>query len=265
MGDPELGLDPLTGEISTSSVERACEQLLGSMPLQSYTLIVRCGAKGCYVAKNGGRSRRPSGVKRKRPANHARGGLTPEVDMMALFSGMINSEGFMEREVVEIDPGIERWIPAYFQADNSSDEDTKSPPEPTLPTPPPSTTTSTTTLPALSELALTPKSHSVVDPTGGGNAFLGGFSIGLARGQPILEAVAWGSVAASFAIEQVGTPVLTKQEEFKEITEGQSQEEDEQKKKGELWNGVAVEERLKEFLKRCKLGGSEKDKDMRVD
>lgn len=30
-------------------VERACEQLLGSMPLQSYALVIRCGAQGCYV------------------------------------------------------------------------------------------------------------------------------------------------------------------------------------------------------------------------
>ena len=87
MGDPDLGLDPDTGEISTAAVERACEQLLGSMALQSYTLVIRCGPKGCYVAKNGGSSRLPSAGRKKRPANHTRGGLTPEIDMMALFSG----------------------------------------------------------------------------------------------------------------------------------------------------------------------------------
>jgi len=71
MGDPDEGLDPATGEISAAAVERACEQLLGSMPLQTFALVIRCGEKGCFVAKNGGRSRRPSIAKRKRPANHA--------------------------------------------------------------------------------------------------------------------------------------------------------------------------------------------------
>lgn len=71
MGDPDEGLDPATGEISTTSVERACEQLLGSMPLQTFALVIRCGERGCFIAKNGGRSRRPSIAKRKRPANHA--------------------------------------------------------------------------------------------------------------------------------------------------------------------------------------------------
>ena len=45
MGDPDLGLDPETGEIDTVAVERACEQLLGSMPLQSFALVIRCGRK----------------------------------------------------------------------------------------------------------------------------------------------------------------------------------------------------------------------------
>lgn len=58
-------------------------------------------------------------------------------------------------------------------------------------------------------------SSKVVDPTGGGNTFLGGFSIGLCNmGNTIEEfvtlekAAVWGSVAASFAIEQVGMPTL---------------------------------------------------------
>ena len=49
MGDPDRGLIPETGEISTEAVERACEQLLSSMPLQSYSIVVRCGARGCFV------------------------------------------------------------------------------------------------------------------------------------------------------------------------------------------------------------------------
>ncbi|CBX99249.1 similar to PfkB family carbohydrate kinase (Mak32) [Plenodomus lingam JN3] len=70
--------------------------------------------------------------------------------------------------------------------------------------------------------------EKVIDPTGGGNAFLGGLAVGLVRGdaEPAIEnleeAAIWGSVAASFAIEQVGMPVLSYTPE------------------GETWNGVRV-------------------------
>lgn len=76
--------------------------------------------------------------------------------------------------------------------------------------------------------------EKVVDPTGGGNGFLGGLAVALARGKGIEEAAAWGSVAASFAIEQVGMSELGTDE-----------------KRRETWNGVRVEERLGEFMKRC--------------
>lgn len=82
----------------------------------------------------------------------------------------------------------------------------------------------------------------VVDPTGGGNGFLGGLAVGLVRGGGVgalEEAAAWGSVSASFAIEQVGMPVLG-------IDVGEEGME-------ERWNGVGVEERLAEFKQR--LGG----------
>jgi hypothetical protein len=194
MGDPDLGLDPENGEVSTTSVERACEQLLGSMPLQSFALVIRCGAKGCYIAKNGGRSRRPSVVKRKRPANHPRGGLTLDMDMESLFAGLMSGENSFEREEVAIDPGVETWLPAYF-TENEKDR--------------------------------------VVDPTGGGNGFLGGLAVALARGKGLEEAAVWGSVAASFAIEQVGMPVLGRDEEGRET-----------------WNGVVANDRLDEFMQR---------------
>ena len=192
MGDSDLGLDPETGEVDTLAVERACEQLLGSMPLQSFALVIRCGAKGCYIAKNGGRSRRPSIVKRKRPRNHARGGLTLDMDMEALFAGLMDGEGSFERDPVPVDPGIERWLPAVHS-----------------------------------------DAEKVVDPTGGGNGFLGGLAVALARGKAVEEAAAWGSVAASFAIEQVGMPLLGTDEKGKET-----------------WNGVRVEERLREFMEK---------------
>lgn len=78
------------------------------------------------------------------------------------------------------------------------------------------------------------KSHpKVVDPTGGGNAFIGGLAIGLVRsGGNFVLAAAMGTVAASFAIEQIGIPTLSKKD-------GQ-----------ELWNGVEVQGRLEEYRKK---------------
>lgn len=114
--------------------------------------------------------------------------------MEALFAGLLGGDGELERELVPIDPGIEMWLPAYFGEREEEQE-------------------------------------KVVDPTGGGNGFLGGLAVALARGKELQEAAAWGSVAASFAIEQVGMPVLGKDERGRET-----------------WNGALVEERLNEFV-----------------
>ncbi|KAI0008794.1 Ribokinase-like protein [Xylariaceae sp. FL0662B] len=191
MGDS--GLDPETGEISTKAIERACEQLLGSMPLQSFSIVVRAGEKGCFLARNGGRKRKVKVAQRRKPSALIHGGLQPDTDMEALFAGLLQDPGgTIAREEIEVDPGVERWIPAYH-AD----------PE------------------------------RVVDPTGGGNTFLGGLAVALARGKSLEEAAAWGSVAASFAIEQVGTPVLGE--------DGRGRE---------TWNGVIVDERFEEFKTR---------------
>ncbi|KAI5466540.1 Ribokinase-like protein [Mariannaea sp. PMI_226] len=182
MGDD--GIDMETGEISTIAVERACEQLLASMPLQSFTLVVRAGEKGCYIAKNGGRKRQAtSGSKNKpRKKDYIRGGLQPDTDMEALFAGLLQDpDGLVAREEIEVDPGLEKWIPAYHR-----------------------------------------DSSNVVDPTGGGNTFLGGLGIALARGENIEDAAIWGSIAASFAIEQVGVPVLGRDRDGQETWNGQS-------------------------------------------
>lgn len=77
--------------------------------------------------------------------------------------------------------------------------------------------------------------EKVMDPTGGGNGFLGGLAVGLVRGGPkpgvenLEEAAVWGSVSASLAIEQVGMPVLS-------YNPG-----------GETWNGIFAMDRLSEF------------------
>ncbi|KAK0251608.1 hypothetical protein LTR91_002471 [Friedmanniomyces endolithicus] len=77
-------------------------------------------------------------------------------------------------------------------------------------------------------------SRKVVDPTGGGNGFLGGLAVGLARTGSVVEAARWGSVAASYCIEQVGVPAITCVHD-----EGTGVVEE--------WNGSRVEERLEEF------------------
>lgn len=91
-----------------------------------------------------------------------------------------------------------------------------------------------------------PSSEKVVDPTGGGNAFLGGFCVALARGCQIEDlsivetAAVYGSVAASFAIEQVGMPNLSSSDDGTE-----------------LWNGDSAFARLDEFAQRVRPGGVE--------
>ncbi|KAF8428762.1 structural stability of L-A double stranded RNA-containing protein [Tirmania nivea] len=102
-------------------------------------------------------------------------------------------------------------------------------------------------LPAYHDLT----SEKVVDPTGAGNAFMGGLAIGLRR--PLIPvktgtlkwcenwprvrkwvvAAAHASVAASFAIEQIGLPV---------VTGGEGNEE--------RWNGELVGERMEVYLER---------------
>lgn len=71
---------------------------------------------------------------------------------------------------------------------------------------------------------------AVVDPTGAGNTFLGAYAIGYLKTGNIIEAACYGSVGASFAIEQVGTAQKTDQN-------GE-----------EMWNGVIVSGRLHEYI-----------------
>ncbi|KAF2817102.1 Ribokinase-like protein [Mytilinidion resinicola] len=82
-------------------------------------------------------------------------------------------------------------------------------------------------IPAVHESA-----EKVVDPTGGGNGFLGGFAVGFVRCGNVEDAAVWGSIAASFAIEQIGMPTLIRTSD------------------GETWNGERVEQRLADFRKR---------------
>lgn len=75
-------------------------------------------------------------------------------------------------------------------------------------------------------------SEKVIDPTGGGNTFVGGFLYGfLESGGDIDTAASYGNVAAGLAVEQVGVPVLSYEGDV------------------ELWNGTTIKWRLEEYLK----------------
>ena len=73
----------------------------------------------------------------------------------------------------------------------------------------------------------------VVDPTGAGNTFLGAFTIGFLATRSLVEAAIYGSVGASFALEQHGLPRL-----------GMSQAG------VEVWNNEQVETRLLAYKSR---------------
>jgi sugar/nucleoside kinase (ribokinase family) len=76
----------------------------------------------------------------------------------------------------------------------------------------------------------------VIDPTGGGNGFLGGLAVGLVRSGDLIEAAIWGSVAASYCIEQVGMPELS-------LDAAKCQQ----------WNGTDVKRRLNELRQRVRV------------
>jgi sugar/nucleoside kinase (ribokinase family) len=52
----------------------------------------------------------------------------------------------------------------------------------------------------------------VIDPTGAGNTFLGGFVSGWQKTGDVHESVCYGHVAASFALEQIGLPKVEEEE-----------------------------------------------------
>jgi sugar/nucleoside kinase (ribokinase family) len=66
----------------------------------------------------------------------------------------------------------------------------------------------------------------VVDPTGAGNTFLGAFGNMLAKNGDLREAAIFGTVAASFALEQFGLPKLN-------VVDGR-----------DVWNGDTFDQRL---------------------
>ena len=57
-------------------------------------------------------------------------------------------------------------------------------------------------------LEWSPRAEGVVDPTGAGDAFAGGFLSGWLQGQPAERALLRGVVAASFALDAWGSAAL---------------------------------------------------------
>ena len=81
---------------------------------------------------------------------------------------------------------------------------------------------------------LSEPASKIVDPTGAGNAYLGGFAIGLLESSDLVTAAKYGIVAASFALEHFGLPILS----F-DYADGK-----------ELWNGKVRRQRLEEYENR---------------
>lgn len=197
------------GTVDRAFVEQGCMQLLESMPITSYSLIIRSGKDGCYVCKPQTKDPAPLssiGNMKKKPRSTPQfgtgGGLSMvspgSVDFLALFQGKNwsrDEETASEEKPNARNAGVDKWLPAYH--DNKS---------------------------------------RVVDPTGGGNTFLGAMAVALARGQTVEEAALWGTVAASFAIEQVGMPQL-----------------DHNEKNEETWNGAKVNDRLENLKNRLRM------------
>lgn len=83
----------------------------------------------------------------------------------------------------------------------------------------------------------------IVDVTGAGNAWLGGFTAGLAlagterldwNASSLIKAARMGSISAALTIEQTGLPNISISKE------------------GELWNGKAIADRMKELEERSR-------------
>jgi bifunctional ADP-heptose synthase (sugar kinase/adenylyltransferase) len=86
-----------------------------------------------------------------------------------------------------------------------------------------------------------PSRHpSVVDTTGAGNCFLGGYAIALVATGDHVKAARYGAVASSFVVQQLGLPTLTPQ-----LTNDQGAWKGDAT---ELWNWESASMRLEAYL-----------------
>ena len=75
----------------------------------------------------------------------------------------------------------------------------------------------------------------IKDTTGAGNAFLGGFAVGFSETKNLLKAACYGTISASFMLEQIGPPHLDSRSKRCDV---------------ELWNGEEPRYRLKLYEER---------------
>lgn len=212
------------GNVDRDFVEEASEMLLSSMPLSSVAVVVRCGSEGCYIAQNAGRPK-PKVLSNVTNGNgkakKVKGGglsLSKDVDFGSLLSDLSNRDDDESEE--ESDGPVQDYgLSVWIPAYHTD-------------------------------------ASKVVDPTGGGNAFLGGLGVSYARGYCLEEACRMGAVAASFAIEQVGMPSLSFKKSGEQSWDGGSTEE--------FWNGASVKRRLKVFESRCKGEPVQKVEDVKT-
>ncbi|SSD61119.1 uncharacterized protein SCODWIG_02880 [Saccharomycodes ludwigii] len=93
-------------------------------------------------------------------------------------------------------------------------------------------------------------STKVIDPTGGGNAFLGGFAMGLViYCNDWYKAAICGNIAAGIAIEQVGALPDLKVIENNDGTDGNN-------KSLFVWNGCSFQERIQCYFEKYEISGS---------
>lgn len=79
----------------------------------------------------------------------------------------------------------------------------------------------------------------VVDPTGAGNSFLGGFAVGLVQTGDTHTAAIYGTIASGAVVEQIGPPKL----EYL----GQARSDELGSAPHELWNGISTQDRLSHY------------------
>ncbi len=65
--------------------------------------------------------------------------------------------------------------------------------------------------PSVTQIYVPAVPTNVIDPTGAGNAYCGGFLAGYVQTSDVLTAARYGAVAASFLVEQAGLPEINEQ------------------------------------------------------
>ncbi|ORX40849.1 Ribokinase-like protein [Kockovaella imperatae] len=96
----------------------------------------------------------------------------------------------------------------------------------------------------------------VRDVTGAGNAFLGGYTAGLSLTNDPYRAALYGTVAASFVVQQLGVPHLSRSNIYQQPSSALDPNAEAcPMVPTEFWNGDLPPNRLETFTKRCEALG----------